>query len=392
MDFDLVDADQHYYETADAFTRYLPAEFRRRSVQWADVEGRPRMIVGGRLFRMIPNATFNPISAPGALQAHFRGMGDANQTAFGELGPVQEEYQHRDARLAVMDKQGVEATIMLPTLGVGMEEALRPDIDALYATYTSFNTWLAEEWGYGFERRIFSAPMLCLIDPHRALTELDRVLEAGARLVHLRPGPVLDPGGQARALGDPVYEPFWSRLEDAGTLVAYHPGDSGYGRHLADWGESDDPFGYRVILLKDVLGTVGERPLFETIAALICQGVLSRHPNLRVASIEAGSAWVRPLLDKLAAASEKRPGAFPEDPVAVFKRHVWVSPYYEEDVPALARLLGVDHVLFGSDWPHPEGLADPVSYAEDLAGLDGAQVRAVMRDNTARLLGLEPVS
>jgi predicted TIM-barrel fold metal-dependent hydrolase len=392
VEFDLVDADEHYYETRDAFTRHLPQDLRRRSVQWADVEGRTRMLVGGRVFRMIPNADFDPIAAPGALQKHFRGMDDPGRTRFGELGPVREEYQHREPRLAVMDEQGVEATIMLPTLGVGMEEVLRHDLEALYATYTSFNRWLDEEWGFAFEGRVFSAPMLCLIDPDRAVAELDRVLEAGARVVHLRPGPVLDDGRHGRSLGDPAYEPFWSRLEDAGALVAYHPGDSGYGRHLADWGESDNPMGYGVNLLKDVFGTVGERPLFETMAALVCQGVLSRHPRLRVASIEAGSAWVRPLLEKLAATNEKRRGAFAEDPVEVFRRQVWVSPFYEEDVVGLVGLLGADHVLFGSDWPHPEGLADPASYVDDLSGLDPAEVRAVMRDNTRQLLGLAPSS
>ena len=99
MDYQLVDADQHYYETADSFTRYLPEEFRRRSIQWADVEGRPRMLVGGRVFRMIRNATFNPVSSPGALQAHFRGMEDVGRTGFGELGPVREEFQHRENTL-----------------------------------------------------------------------------------------------------------------------------------------------------------------------------------------------------------------------------------------------------------------------------------------------------
>jgi predicted TIM-barrel fold metal-dependent hydrolase len=66
---------------------------------------------------------------------------------------------------------------------------------------------------------------------------------------------------------------------------------------------------------------------------------------------------------------------------------VFVSPYHEEDIPALARLLGPSQVLFGSDFPHPEGLAEPAHYIEGLAGLDDDEVRMIMRDNTLGLLG-----
>ncbi len=60
------------------------------------------------------------------------------------------------------------------------------------------------------------------------------------------------------------------------------------------------------------------------------------------------------------------PQDFLEDPVAVMKRNISISPFWEEDLGALAQLIGVDHVLFGSDFPHPEGLAEPATYVEEL--------------------------
>ena len=85
--------------------------------------------------------------------------------------------------------------------------------------------------------------------------------------------------------------------------------------------------------------------------------------------MENGSSWVEPLLKNMADVYKKMPQEFLEDPVEVIKRNIYISPFWEEDLGALAELIGVDHVLFGSDYPHPEGLADPASYVDELDGL-----------------------
>ena len=73
------------------------------------------------------------------------------------------------------------------------------------------------------------------------------------------------------------------------------------------------------------------------------------------------------------------------DPVESFKRHVWVAPYYEDDIPKLVDTIGAERVLFGSDWPHAEGLAEPASFVEDLPGFAADDVRRIMRDNALAL-------
>ena len=60
------------------------------------------------------------------------------------------------------------------------------------------------------------------------------------------------------------------------------------------------------------------------------------------------------------------PQAFPEDPVEAFKRSVYVSPFWEDDFKKMADLCGIDRVIFGSDWPHPERPADPINLVDDL--------------------------
>ena len=73
-------------------------------------------------------------------------------------------------------------------------------------------------------------------------------------------------------------------------------------------------------------------------------------------------------------------------PSDIFKRHVCVSPFNYEDIPRLANFIGADRVLFGSDYPHSEGLAEPASYANELEGLDDHAVRRIMRENQRELL------
>ena len=65
-----------------------------------------------------------------------------------------------------------------------------------------------------------------------------------------------------------------------------------------------------------------------------------------------------------------------------------MAPFFEDDVSGLVDLIGAENVLFGSDWPHPEGVAAPIDFLEEVEGLPDDQVRRIMRDNTAELLGL----
>jgi predicted TIM-barrel fold metal-dependent hydrolase len=81
------------------------------------------------------------------------------------------------------------------------------------------------------------------------------------------------------------------------------------------------------------------------------------------------------------------PQLFDEDPVDAFKRNVWISPFYEDDLGMLIELMGADHILFGSDYPHPEGLAEPCSYVDHLPpGMEDNDVAKVMGANLAEIM------
>jgi predicted TIM-barrel fold metal-dependent hydrolase len=73
-------------------------------------------------------------------------------------------------------------------------------------------------------------------------------------------------------------------------------------------------------------------------------------------------------------------------PIETFRQHVWVSPFYEEPIDELARWIGVSQVLFGSDYPHPEGLAEPLSFLDELGGFGPDDQQRIMSDNLKALL------
>ena len=124
---------------------------------------------------------------------------------------------------------------------------------------------------------------------------------------------------------------------------------------------------------------------------MVCQGALTRFPDLKVVSVENGANWVGHLLHQLELAYGRMPQNFEEHPVEAFRRNVYVNPFWEDDVEELVDLITVEHVLFGSDYPHPEGLAEPLDYLDHLAGypnLDQRATRRIMSENANALLGL----
>ena len=301
-----VDADNHYYESLDAFTRHLDPKFKRRGVRVVSDGKHVEILIAGKLNQFIPNPTFDPVIVPGCLDLQFRGQipEGVDPRTLTRVEPISPSYRDRDARIATMDEQGLDAVLLFPTLGCGVEQALRFDVPATMASLSAFNRWLDEDWGYSYRDRIIAAPMISLADPEAAVARSTEVLEHGARIVHIRPAPVPTGGPKGRSLGHKRHDPVWARLAEADLPVAFHLGDSGYNAMLgAPWGGAEDFAPFRE---PDLFGQmiIGDRAIHDAMASLIVHGVFKRHPRLRVASIENGSDWIYPLVKALQEAGQ----------------------------------------------------------------------------------------
>src|SRR3974377_1612866 len=111
MDFEPIDADNHYYETLDAFTRHLDPKFARRGVQVVQSGKRVLLLIGERVNRFIPNPPFDPIIVPGCLDPLFRGQipEGVDPRTLMQVEPLRAEYRDRDTRISVMEEQGLGA-------------------------------------------------------------------------------------------------------------------------------------------------------------------------------------------------------------------------------------------------------------------------------------------
>jgi hypothetical protein len=333
--------------------------------------------------RAVRNATFDPVSKPGVLADYFRGNPNAANPLerLRDHEPVRAEYRDRDARVAQLDAHGLSAAWVFPTLGMIYEDLLKHDPEAVTLLFTAFNRWLDEDWGFAYRDRLFAAPYITLVDLDWACGELQWALDRGARLVVMRPAAPTTALGP-RSPADPQFDPFWARVEEAGITVVVHAGDSGYTSHgYARDGFSTDfsgiPQPIRMLQL--------ERPIEDFLASLICDRLFQRFPGLRVASVENGSKYLRGLFEKLQITARKMGGWFGEDPVDTFRRHIWINPFWEDDAKEVVELMGADRVIFGSDWPHIEGLPEPLDYLTELAPFDDDTRRRIMRDNTLEL-------
>ncbi len=390
LSYRIYDADNHYYEPDDCFTRHIEAKYRERSVR-VDRANNGRMYVGNERCQFFSVGVGDSVGPPGIMKEFLRGTSDAGGSP--SLSPINAlqvpEFVDRAARRRKMDEQNVEACLMLPTAGVGVEPQLREPQhrEVLYPTIRAFNRWLEEDWGYGADGHIYGAPINSLLDRDEAIRELDRLLARGARFLVVTAGPI-----EGRSPGDPHFDPFWARCEESGINVVYHIGRTPFSEiYNTPWGLRPHPPSHRHSLMEYVLSFT-ERPVADTMTALIADNVFGRFPRLKVLSVEYGSTWVRPLLTKLdhiARLYSKdmwRFGAPPLKPSDMFRQNVWVAPFFEDDMPGLAETIGVDHVLNGSDYPHPEGLLWPAEFADELADLPGEAVRKIMRENLRALV------
>jgi predicted TIM-barrel fold metal-dependent hydrolase len=197
---------------------------------------------------------------------------------------------------------------------------------------------------------------------------------------------------QGRTSGHPDFDPFWARLAEAGVPIAFHGAEAGYCELFSEtYGRAPRPPAHQQSAFQRAV--LWERPMIDTLAALVLHNVFGRFPSLRAISVENGSAWVPYLLRVMDKAEHTRiygpwlGGRMNERPSEIFKHHVSVAPFDDNDIRGLVDAIGATQVLFGSDYPHPEGVAEPRHFLKGHV-LDERESRLISRENSAALLGL----
>jgi predicted TIM-barrel fold metal-dependent hydrolase len=326
-----------------------------------------------------------------------KGLSDEERRAFiADFRNKSEAFGNRDLRLALMDEQGIDKALMFPAAAHDIEYEFADNIEAMYANIRAFNRWMHEEVGYVAEERMWLPPYIAFADPELAVKELRQVIADGATVIqtkagHAHGGPDNPFGG--RSLADPVFDEFWSICNEAGIRLAVHLGGTDYQKYGADW--SEDP--------EAVLGDFdafqwvnywGDRPAMELTSALVLHNFFGRFPNMKVCLAEQGTVWLPYTLRKMdhaflmgRKAKWSETGRLDRRPSEIFRKHFVVAPFPEENVRRVIDEVGIEPIVFGSDFPHGEGLAYPAQYAESqLVGFSDADVKRIMRDTLEEFL------
>jgi predicted TIM-barrel fold metal-dependent hydrolase len=342
----IIDADRHVIEPIEMWKEYLEPEFKAHAPYLEHVEladPLPERIARYGVKGMIPmppvpmldgQPVWNKISPRAQVE-----MAWTHYTRPGQLASAATP----QGQLRSMDSAGIEVSFLYPTFAtyvVGID-TLEPRLAAAFAR--AYNGWLRDYCSVE-PRRLRGVGLMSLHDPVALVEELERIASFGWTAVVVRPNPV-----KGRLLSDPAYEPFWSACERHSIAVAVHEGT-----HTRLPTAGADRFDSRFAQ------HACSHPMEQMMAllALIEGGVLERHPDLRVAFLESGCGWLPYWLWRLDEIEYKHlAGEVAETvrrkPSEYFRRQCFVAlepgePY----LPALIEHIGVDNLLFGTDFPH----------------------------------------
>ncbi|MHB1583706.1 MAG: amidohydrolase family protein [Acidimicrobiales bacterium] len=362
----VVDGDGHVLEPPAAFAG-LPDG--HRPVVVTDGGGLDHVSVGGEEVFV---GRLGQMGTPGTDVGAPSGPVPLDEARRGAFDPA--------ARLEDMDAEGIDEVVLYPTIGLGFWAIT--DAPAAVAVARAYNDWLA---GYcaADRSRLHGAAMVPLQDPAAAVAELRRARgELGFVAAFVRPNPCC-----GRVLVDPANEPFWAAAEELGVAVAVH---EGYQLALPPLGQDRRPT--NVFVMHAVSHTFEQ---MLACAQLIGLGVLERHPGLRVVFLEAGGGWAPywlARLDHQVPAYHRYAPPLSLLPSEYFARQCWVSFEIDEaPLAALAPYVGIDRIVWGSDYPHADstfpGAVDELRAT--IEPLDDEGRRLVLGANAAALYGLD---
>ena len=357
----VVDSDAHIFEPHDLWDRFLDPRFRARAPKvMLDEQGRIRWNLDGRITPALPLFTVEGENGVRKPYVPRPGMGDPRE------------------HVADMDLEGIRHAVVYPGLGLLFQSVEDGALAA--ALCRAYNDWLEEHCATA-PTRLFGAAAIPLQDPDAAVAEVERVAASlpQMRAVFVRPNPA---GG--RLLHDPALDPFWAVAAHARLPVAIHEGTTRSSPTVAD--DRYDEFFFLHML---------SHPFEQQLACLnlIAGGVLDRHPELRVAFLESGSAWAVHWLARMDEHFEHWGYTLPglkRRPSDVFREQCFVSTDPEEDaVAATVEYVGEDCVVWASDYPHPDAIF-PGAPKATLANprLSPGAKRKILVDNGRRLYRL----
>ena len=366
--FKVLDTDSHQMEPPNIWTDYIDTQYRDKAPRVGDIGG-------GKQGMLVEDEAVT--KQTGSYPMDSKEFHAASVKAMKRFKTTRDSGFSAEARIHDMDKEGVDAQVLYPTVGGQILGKPFKDTELVAAVCRAYNEWSLEYCGIASDRLCMAA-MLPIQDPVLAIEEAQRTAQKGASCFYVRPNPV-----QGRNLYHESYESLWTALEELNKPVCIHDSGSPY---WPSFGERMDTH---------TSGHIIAHP-FEAMVAmmsLIWYGVIENHPNLKIVHVEADAGWLPYWLQRMEqhwgfSGNAEHP-ALKKRPTEYFKSNFIVACRGDEmTLPSVCQLVGDDYISFNTDYPHPDG-----TWPQGMANLEEqplpeASIRKIFWDNAAPLFGL----
>ncbi|MSQ73693.1 MAG: amidohydrolase [Betaproteobacteria bacterium] len=280
-------------------------------------------------------------------------------------------------RLQDQERDGIQAEVMYGLLGTGNKLT---DREVAVEFYRIYNDWLSSFCSC--DRKRFVG--LASIPNHAvaaAVAETRRVAKLGLGGLDISVTWDMTP------LWNPYWDPFWKAAAEANLPVHFHTIGPPRGAPLPE----DSPEVLRLVS-KATWGAVSQLFMANLLASVIHCGALERYPTLRIVLGESGIGWIPYVLDRMDYEYEGRYKDLPlkMKPSDYWHRQCRATFQYDRVGARLLDILGVENVMWGSDYPHPDGVfPDSQEYIQrQFSDLPGVTQRKIICENAGKFYGL----
>lgn len=373
----IIDVDTHLSEPADLWTSRAPAALRDRVPRLVEKDGKSRWVIdvdtslGGG----------GPASAILKDGSKVRGFGFVSKT----LSEVHEGAHDVHSRVKYMDQQGVHAQIVYPNvLGFGGQAAQMVEEGLRVASTQIFNDAMAEMQADS-GNRIYPMALLPWWDVAKAAAEAERCSKMSLRGVNINSDPHLH---DLPPLGDPYWNPLWDACEANALPVNFHIGASDSSMSWFSRGSWPGSSVDQMLAMSGVMMFIDN---LRVMGNILMSRFLEKRPNLKLVSVESGAGWVPYLLEALEYMSKESGVKYDIPPSEIFRRQIFACTFFErKNFVDTLHQVGVDNIMFESDFPHPACLyPDAFEYLENaIAGMSAVERRKVFSENAAKLYNI----
>jgi predicted TIM-barrel fold metal-dependent hydrolase len=381
----VIDVDSHLSEPHDLWISRAPASLRARVPQVKVHQGQRTWVIDGD--KVIAYAT-SPTSVVLPDGSKIRSL-EWLKLGIEDVHPASSRTRER---LAFMDSLGISAQIIYPNvLGFGGQHASLVDADLRLASTQIFNDAMAEMQQQSGQR-LFPMALMPWWDPHLTAKEAERCHAMGLRGVNINTDPQMHKGLSGERLpdlGSRFWDPMWEACSALGLPVNFHVGSTS--NNNAEWHGAQGWESLSVELRGAISSTLLYHQNARVMGNLICSGIVDRYPKIKFVSVESGVGWIPNFLETLdyqwyEMGADKHLARKPSE---YFPTNFYGTFWFERrNVGAMIKWVGLDNVMFETDFPHPTCLLPIDDVVGALSDLNFEEQAKVLHGNAERVYNI----